>query len=175
MTGRAPERIRWAVERLDVQPDDHILELGCGPGVAAALVAERLDGGDGQLVAIDRSATAVERARARTAGHVAAGRVDVRQVALAGFDADTDRFDKAFGVNVNLFWTSPADAEIAVLARVLRPGGIVHLVYEGPPGGDTHPLGPGIAAKPERHRFTTEVGGGPPDAPSVLCVTARLP
>jgi len=44
-----------------------VLEVGCGPGVAVELVVERLAGGRGQVVAIDRSATAVERARRRNA------------------------------------------------------------------------------------------------------------
>jgi trans-aconitate methyltransferase len=59
-----PHRIRWAVDLLDIHPDHRILEIGCGPGVAAGLVTERLT--TGHLVAIDRSATAVRRATART-------------------------------------------------------------------------------------------------------------
>lgn len=43
-------------------------------------------------------------------------------------------FDAAFAVNVNLFWTGPADLELAVLARVLRPGGRLHLLYDSPGG-----------------------------------------
>ena len=27
-----PPRIRWAVEMMDIQPSDHVLEIGCGPG-----------------------------------------------------------------------------------------------------------------------------------------------
>ena len=54
-----PDRIRWAVETLDVEPGDRVLEIGGGPGVAASLVCERLGGGN--LLLIDRSATAIER------------------------------------------------------------------------------------------------------------------
>lgn len=107
-----PERITWAVDRLDVEPGDRILELGCGPGVAAALVCEQLV--DGELVAIDRSATAIERARQRNP----TGPVRVETTDLAGFDAKAGHFDKAFAVNVNVFWTGTADAEYTVLTRV---------------------------------------------------------
>lgn len=69
---RVPDRISWAVELLDIAPDDQILEFGCGPGVAVRLVGDRLD--TGCITAIDRSATAVQRTRDRNADHIAAGR-----------------------------------------------------------------------------------------------------
>jgi SAM-dependent methyltransferase len=181
-----PERIGWAVELLDVAPRDRILELGCGPGVAARLVCDRLDGldGDGRLTAIDRSAVAVQRARERNAEHVTAGRLVVEQVELAKLEGEPDRFDKAFAVNVNVFWTSPADAECAVLTRALRPGGTLLLVYAGPPpaagarpGSGPQPdqgrdVGPQVAATLERHGFTTTVIHHP-DA-SMVAITGSL-
>jgi len=45
VTRTIPERVRWAVATLDVDPADRILELGSGPGAAISLVCERLDGG----------------------------------------------------------------------------------------------------------------------------------
>jgi trans-aconitate methyltransferase len=49
-------------------PYDHLPEVGCGPGVAASLICERLT--TGSMPAVDRSPTAVARTSRRTAGYV---------------------------------------------------------------------------------------------------------
>jgi hypothetical protein len=66
-TTAVPARIRWALELLDVQPDDRLLELGCGRAI-----------------------------------------------------------------NVNVFWTRSPAPELARIARLLAPGGLLPLVYEVP-------------------------------------------
>jgi protein-L-isoaspartate O-methyltransferase len=162
-----PDRIAWAVELLDPQPGDRVLEIGCGPGVAAALVCERL-GNAGRLTAIDRSATAVERTRRR----LGAGRATVEQSDLAGFDAPASSFDKAFAVNVNVFWTGPADAELAVLRSVLRRGGVIRLVYGGPPSGGGRDVAPTVTAALGRIGCATGVARDP--SGSLLCVTGTI-
>jgi SAM-dependent methyltransferase len=162
-----PARIAWAVELLAVEPDDRILEFGCGPGVAAGLVADRL--ATGRIVAIDRSATAIERARARNTDQIAAGRLELRHTDLAGFNGEPDQFDKAFAVNVNVFWTSGAEPEGAVLACVLRPGGELRLVYDDRRGPE---VAPGIEAKLDGHGFACEILSHPTG--SLVCIAGRL-
>jgi SAM-dependent methyltransferase len=166
-----PARVAWAVDLLEVRPDDRILEFGCGPGVAVALVCERLT--EGHITAIDRSPTAVDRARSRNRRQVAAGRAEIAQVELGRFTAEPGTFDKAFGVNVNVFWTTDAAAECAVLARVLGPGGVLRLVYGGVTAG-RGPLdvAPRIEANLARHGFTTEVLQNA--AASAVCLSAVL-
>lgn len=129
MAASIPERLTWAVALLDVRPGDHVLEVGCGRGVAATLICEQLQ--TGRLVAIDRSAKAIEAARLRNAAHVEAGRASFRHAALAGADLAGERFDKVLAVNVNTFWLR-AEAELAVLRRSLTPAGRLLLVYELP-------------------------------------------
>lgn len=148
-----PERVEWAVQLLDVQPDDQILEVGCGPGTAVALICERLAGG--RLTAVDRSRTAIERASARHAAQVAAGRVRFVCLELAAAGSLGQRFDKALAVNVNLFWTRPPDAEIEVLKGLLRPGATLQLCYETPPGRAAGPAARTAAGVLTRHGFST--------------------
>jgi SAM-dependent methyltransferase len=138
-----PDRVRWAVELVDPRPDEQLLEVGCGPGVAAALLCARLT--TGQLLAVDRSATAVERTRLRNAEHLAAGRLRVEQAALAGLALPPGRLDQVLCLDVNLFWTGPAARELAVVHAGLRPGGRLHVLYgTGPTGADR--VAPAVAA-----------------------------
>lgn len=166
--GTVPERIAWAVDLLDVAPDDELLEFGCGPGVAVSLICGRLE--TGHITAIDRSVTAIERATARNALHVDAGRAVLHQVDLASFDSRGQRFDKAFGVNVNVFWTTSAEAECEVLARVLAPAGVLRLIYGGP-GGEQRDVGRHVAAALGGHGMTATVTRSP--SGSMTCITAR--
>jgi cyclopropane fatty-acyl-phospholipid synthase-like methyltransferase len=118
------------VEELDVQPDDRVLEIGCGHGVAASFVCERLEGG--RLTAVDRSRKMIEAAERRNAEHVAAGRAEFIVRELEGLDLGERRFDKVFAVRVGLFHREPERAR-ALVAPWLAPGGTVTSVFD-PPG-----------------------------------------
>lgn len=163
-----PERLRWAVETLDVAPDDQLLEIGCGSGVAVSLICDRLVGG--RITAIDRSTTAIRQAAQRNLGHISSGRAAVRLGALADSQLDSERFDKIFAVNVNLFWTRTPAAELALLKRLLRPAGGVYLFYESPGAARGAELAERLPAVLVAHGFgSTTVSR----AASLLCVTGR--
>ena len=68
---QVPPRMVWAVELMDPQPGDNILEIGCGPGHGAELICQRLS--TGKLFAIDRSESGVDRTRRRNQRYVDAG------------------------------------------------------------------------------------------------------
>jgi len=130
-----PARLRWALEVLDPGPDEQLLEVGGGPGMSASLICSRLR--TGTLLALDRSPVAVRRARDRNADHLAAGRLRVQHGDLADADLPAAGFDQALAVDVNLFWVRDPGPELDVLARALRPGGRLHLLYgRGPTPAD---------------------------------------
>lgn len=109
-----------------------MLEIGGGSAASARLVGEALV--TGHLVALDRSPTATARISASCTDLVRAGRLSVITSALAGAHLPEEAFDVAFSVDVNVFWTSDAAAELAALRRALVPGGRLAVCFgtDGP-------------------------------------------
>jgi protein-L-isoaspartate O-methyltransferase len=134
---RTPERVVWAVKQLAVAPADDILEVGCGPGHAVALVCPGLV--RGTVTAIDRSELQVEKARALNRRFMEQGRARIEVTTLSDAPAAlARRFSKVFAINVNAFWTEPES--ISTLRELLRPGGRVYLVYEPPSAAGSRKL-----------------------------------
>jgi ubiquinone/menaquinone biosynthesis C-methylase UbiE len=128
MAGKASERLAWAVDTLAVDPGDRVLEVGCGHGVAASLVCERLAGG--RLTGIDRSRKMIEMATRRNREHIASGRARFEAVSLERARFGNERFDKVFGVHVAALWR-PGDA-LDVVRRHLDPAGALYVFSQLP-------------------------------------------
>lgn len=124
------ERLRAIVDRLDVQPGDRVLEIGCGHGVAATMICQQL-GDAGHLTAIDRSAKMIDAAATRNAAHVAAGRAEFLVTTVEDADLGDRRFDKVLAVRVGLFQREPERAH-ALAERWLAPGGTIHSFFDPP-------------------------------------------
>lgn len=122
-------RLRHIVEQLDVQPDDQVLEIGCGHGVAATLVCERLEGG--HLTAVDRSEKMIRAAKRRNGPHVEAGRAEFLVAHLEDLDLGDRLFDKVFAVRVGLFQREPERAR-GLAERWLAPGGELFVFFDQP-------------------------------------------
>jgi cyclopropane fatty-acyl-phospholipid synthase-like methyltransferase len=165
-----PERISWAIETLAIESADRVLEIGGGPGVAASIICEHLDSGHMHL--IDRSASAVDRARRRNAEHVASGRLTLETVELRDFDPRGKSFDKVFAVNVNVFWTTRATDELASVRDALAPGGTLYLIYVTPSAERAREAATRVAEALRANGFT-EPGILTPAANLICCVARR--
>jgi cyclopropane fatty-acyl-phospholipid synthase-like methyltransferase len=124
------ERLRKVVERLGVKPDDRVLEIGCGHGVAATLVCEKL-AGDGHLTAVDRSQKMIRAAAKRNAKYIEAGKAEFIACDLEGFDPGEKRFDKILAVRVGLFHRE-SERAYGLVKKWLAPGGEVFAVFDPP-------------------------------------------
>jgi len=119
-------RLLAVVEALPLAPGMRVLEIGCGPGAAAREVARRI--GDGHVLAIDRSATAIAQAASACRDEIAQGRLSLRRVAAEEFALLPGErpFDLAFAVRVGaLDGRHPAAGETALrrIAAALTPRG----------------------------------------------------
>jgi ubiquinone/menaquinone biosynthesis C-methylase UbiE len=123
------ERLRAVVDRLDIGPDDRVLEIGCGHGVAATMVCERLAGG--RLTAVDRSPKMIDAAQKRNAAFVEAGKAEFLVQELEALDLGDRRFDLIFAVRVGLFHREPGRAH-ALAEPWLTPGGRVEAFFDEP-------------------------------------------
>ena len=108
-----------------------MLEIGCGHGVAATIVCERLRRGSGRLTAIDRSPKMVQAAARRNALFVAAGTAEFLVMALEDLDLGDRRFDVVFAVRVGLFHREPQRAR-ALVEPWLKPTGRLHAIFDPP-------------------------------------------
>lgn len=155
MADRVPARLRVAVGVVDPAPDSRLLEVGCGPGVAMALLCARLV--DGHVTGLDRSATAIERAEKRLRRFLDDGRADLRHRDLVAFHGDGRPYDSVFAVDVNAFWTGPVETAAARVRDLVTDDGVVRLFFAPPGGPPGHPAGDGAATALHRAGFATTV------------------
>lgn len=122
-------RILAAVELLAPRSEERLLEIGCGTGQAIQVVTAHTP--TATVVAIDRSDTAVARARFVNAAAIAAGQVSIARGDIEHGPVEPGGFDRIYAIRVNSFWTRPGLALPHVVGS-LRPGGEVWIIYDEP-------------------------------------------
>ena len=115
-----PGRLR-AIDRMDIQPGERVLEVGVGTGINLSLYPKHCS-----VTGIDFSESMLEIARER------AGRKDSRNVRLLQMDAADLKFaDNAFDIVYAPYLISVVPDPVRVaheMRRVCRPGGRVILL-----------------------------------------------
>lgn len=112
---------RMAVDALDPQPGDHVLDVGCGSGHAVALLAQRV-GASGHVTGVDGSATMIAQARRANATELSESRVSLMVADFDHLPFEPCSFDGIIASNVIYFWNDPASM-VARLRGLLKPGG----------------------------------------------------
>jgi ubiquinone/menaquinone biosynthesis C-methylase UbiE len=138
LLGRRGRRLRETIaDDLALQPGDHVLDVGCGPGRLARVFAERV-APTGSVTGIDPSQQMINRATAQAGKHG----VPVRfQVGYAQSLPFPDAMFDAVACTLALHHVAEDDQQTAVaeMYRVLKPGGrlLIAEFQKGP--GLRHP------------------------------------
>jgi ubiquinone/menaquinone biosynthesis C-methylase UbiE len=123
------ERIEWTVNLLAVQPTDHILDIGFGPGISTKLLAAQAT--KGLVAGIDISDVMVQQARGRNAAEVRQGRVELQQGTVEKLPYPDSMFDKVLVINSLHHW-GDKQAGLREIRRVLKPSGLIAIVEQPP-------------------------------------------
>lgn len=127
MTRQHEKETVWTVSIADVQPADHMLEIGFGAGKAIELLAEKTT--HGFVDGIDLSATMVKRARERNAQAVRAGRVSLQQGEATQLPFAERHFDKVISIHTFYWWVEDPHMILTEMFRVLKPGGTLLFTF----------------------------------------------
>ncbi len=117
---------RQAVELLNLQPTDRVLEVGFGHGQTVAAILTRVP--DGSVSGVDLSPDMVRMAQRVNRLAVAKSRADLRLGASENLPFEDGSFDKALAVHTIYFWDD-LRPHLAGIFRVLRPGGLLVLGF----------------------------------------------
>lgn len=118
MTTRISSRLAAIVDALPLRPGMRVLEIGCGSGVAARAVLHRIS--EGHVLAIDRSAKAIDQAVSGSSAELASGRLEFRCIAIEDLVLSTNEqpYDLAFAVRVGALDGRHPDAGRVALYRL---------------------------------------------------------
>ena len=122
---------RIALEHLALEPDDRLLEVGCGHGRTLAAAGQRIT--EGRLAGVDPSAVMLGIARRRNARLLAGGRMELILGSSERLPFDAGSFNKMLSVHTIYFWPEP-ERDLTELCRVMEPGGRLVIGYR--PGED---------------------------------------
>ncbi|MET0241849.1 MAG: class I SAM-dependent methyltransferase [Flavitalea sp.] len=100
MPVKISKRLLEVVDKLPLKQGSRVLEIGCGPGVAAREIASRI--GNGKVLAIDRSTKAIEQAVKGSKAQIENGQLEFLKADIENFALRPNEkpYDFAFAARV---------------------------------------------------------------------------
>lgn len=120
------ERNNWTLDLLDLTPDDRVLEIGFGPGIAIEKASQVIK--EGRIVGVDHSETMLHQASKRNAAAIRQGVVELLLASVDNLPPFSQPFTKIYSANVVQFWDN-METSFAHLYEVLAPGGRIATTY----------------------------------------------
>ena len=127
MSLKSKERSDWTVEQLNIQPYQHILEVGYGPGNTLQEVARRLK--VGFLAGIDHSVTMYRQAYRRNKRFIQQQLLQLHIGELSELSYPPHYFHTIYGSNIHFFLQEPP-LEFMRLSSLLKSRGRLVMVFQ---------------------------------------------
>ncbi|MBV7328138.1 class I SAM-dependent methyltransferase [Chloroflexi bacterium TSY] len=123
MNQDAAERV---IDLMEIEPQDQVLEIGFGPGIAIERIAQRAR--HGAVIGIDYSKEMVAQASARNRKAIQAGLVELTYGSVTNLSYEDGRFDKVLTINSMQMWPDP-EAGLVEIKRVMKSAGKIAVAF----------------------------------------------
>jgi len=127
----------WGLKHVKVEPDFHILDVGCGGGRTidklAALAAQ------GKVYGVDYAKGSVAASRGRNRKLIESGRVAVEEGSVSRLPFPDNSFDLVTAIETQYYWPDLLH-DMQEILRVLKPGGTLVVIAESYKHGSTAAL-----------------------------------
>lgn len=120
LSSKPSKRLADIISALPLKEGIRVLEIGCGTGSAAREISKLI--GNGHILAIDRSAKAIQQAVKGSQAEIETGRLSFRQVAVEDFELEPNekKFDIAIAVRVGALDGRHPEIERQSLSRIAK-------------------------------------------------------
>jgi ubiquinone/menaquinone biosynthesis C-methylase UbiE len=129
--------IDGTLELLDLSPQQHVLEIGFGGGIALSLLSKPLS--QGMIAGADISADLLRQAERRFRREIAAGLIQLRLGDACQLLFPAATFDRVFTINTIYFWPDTAKG-FDEIRRVLKDGGLAAISLRSKEKMQTHAI-----------------------------------
>jgi cyclopropane fatty-acyl-phospholipid synthase-like methyltransferase len=126
---KIPPRFYWALECMQLQPGNNVLELGCGAGLLLSIISPVVT--NGKVVGVDASATMIAKATKRNQAWVTEGRLSLLHSNIAGVKFQKNEFDKIAAFNLNIFFKADVES-LDALKSGMKKNGDLYIFYQPP-------------------------------------------
>ena len=116
----------WGLEHVSIDPQFHILDIGCGGGNALSKMSKMAV--DGKLCGIDHSEVSVKESKKKNKEDVKSGKIEIIQGSVSHLPYEQHSFDLVTGIETYYFWPNPIE-DLKEVKRVLKPNGSILLIF----------------------------------------------
>jgi Methylase involved in ubiquinone/menaquinone biosynthesis len=116
-----------SIERLPIEKNHAVLDIGCGGGNAVALMLEKVT--QGKVYGVDYSEVSVAQTKQKNKAAINEGRACVQQASVSKLPFEDEQFDVVTAFETIYFWPNLAQ-DFREVHRVIKSGGWFAVICE---------------------------------------------
>ena len=117
----------WGLENIEIQEDDHILDVGCGGGETIHGLANKTT--RGKVYGIDISSESVKSSIERNKEWVEQNRVEISEADVASLPFEDNTMDKITAIQTHFYWSNIEEG-FSEIHRILKTDGVFLITSE---------------------------------------------